>query len=136
MLQGKKGVWLKLPVDLAEFVPLAVKVQNFFHILGPNQSCHVLVGTINKIRSFSEDFTHGLSELCLQEGFKYHHAEESYLMMTYWIPDEPNMLPANASHQVGVGGFVINDQMEVNHMRTVLLIRWELVSEKLCVSEF
>jgi hypothetical protein len=72
VLQGKKGVWLKLPVDRAEFVPLAVK-----------------------------------------EGFKYHHAEESYLMMTYWIPDEPNMLPANASHQVGVGGFVINDQMEV-----------------------
>ena len=35
-------------------------------------------------------------------------------MMTYWIPDEPNMLPANASHQVGVGGFVINDQMEVS----------------------
>lgn len=26
MLQGKKGVWLKLPVDRAEFVPLAVKV--------------------------------------------------------------------------------------------------------------
>jgi len=73
---------------------------------------------------------------CLQEGFKYHHAEESYLMMTYWIPDEPNMLPANASHQVGVGGFVINDQMEVNHMCTVLLVRWGLISEKLCLSEF
>ncbi|GJN02159.1 hypothetical protein PR202_ga19483 [Eleusine coracana subsp. coracana] len=56
---GKKGVWLKLPVDRAEFVPLAVK-----------------------------------------EGFKYHHAEEAYLMLTYWIPDEPCMLPANASHQV------------------------------------
>ena len=50
---------------------------------------------------------------CLQEGFKYHHAEEAYLMLTYWIPDEPSLLPANASHQVGVGGFVINDQMEV-----------------------
>ena len=34
-------------------------------------------------------------------------------MLTYWIPDEPCMLPANASHQVGVGGFVINDQIEV-----------------------
>ncbi|KAL6634860.1 hypothetical protein ACP70R_027531 [Stipagrostis hirtigluma subsp. patula] len=69
---GKKGVWLKLPLDRSEFVPLAVK-----------------------------------------EGFRYHHAEESYMMLTYWIPDEPCMLPANASHQVGVGGFVINDQMEV-----------------------
>uniref|UniRef100_J3M045 Nudix hydrolase domain-containing protein n=1 Tax=Oryza brachyantha TaxID=4533 RepID=J3M045_ORYBR len=72
MFQGKKGVWLKLPVDRSEFVPIAVK-----------------------------------------EGFKYHHAEEAYVMMTYWIPEEPCMLPANASHQVGVGGFVINDQMEV-----------------------
>ncbi|KAK1684480.1 hypothetical protein QYE76_045328 [Lolium multiflorum] len=69
---GKKGVWLKLPVDRSEFVPIAVK-----------------------------------------EGFKYHHAEEAYLMLTYWIPEEPSLLPANASHQVGVGGFVINDQMEV-----------------------
>ncbi|TKW40687.1 hypothetical protein SEVIR_1G262100v4 [Setaria viridis] len=69
---GKKGVWLKLPLDRSEFIPLAVK-----------------------------------------EGFRYHHAEQSYLMLTYWIPDEPCLLPANASHQVGVGGFVINDQMEV-----------------------
>ncbi|KAF8768742.1 hypothetical protein HU200_007300 [Digitaria exilis] len=70
---GKKGVWLKLPLDRSEFIPLAVK-----------------------------------------EGFRYHHAEESYLMLTYWIPDEPCLLPENASHQVGVGGFVINDQMEVS----------------------
>ncbi|CAN6232709.1 unnamed protein product [Urochloa humidicola] len=69
---GKKGVWLKLPLDRSEFIPLAVK-----------------------------------------EGFRYHHAEESYLMLTYWIPDEPCLLPANASHQVGVGGFVINDRMEI-----------------------
>lgn len=54
----------------------------------------------------------------VQEGFRYHHAEQSYLMLTYWIPDdEPCLLPANASHQVGVGGFVINNQMEVNLSR-------------------
>jgi len=34
-------------------------------------------------------------------------------MLTYWIPEGPSMLPANASHQVGVGGFVINDKNEV-----------------------
>ncbi|KAJ0961876.1 hypothetical protein J5N97_029704 [Dioscorea zingiberensis] len=71
-LEGKKGVWLKLPLQRSELVPVAVK-----------------------------------------EGFKYHHAEESYVMLTYWIPDGPCMLPANASHQVGVGGFVINDKNEV-----------------------
>lgn len=52
----------------------------------------------------------------LQEGFQYHHAEARYVMMTYWIPNEPCMLPANASHQVGVGGFVMNDNNEVSHI--------------------
>ncbi|XP_060179923.1 nudix hydrolase 8-like isoform X2 [Lycium barbarum] len=54
-----------------------------------------------------------LSHWKVKEGFQYHHAERGYVMMTYWIPDEPYMLPSNASHQVGVGGFVINDKNEV-----------------------
>lgn len=69
---NKKGIWLKLPLENAELVPVAVK-----------------------------------------EGFKYHHAEPEYLMLTYWIPDGPCVLPGNATHQVGVGGFVINDNNEV-----------------------
>ncbi|XP_021768011.1 nudix hydrolase 8-like [Chenopodium quinoa] len=70
--KGKKGVWLKLPSEYSELVPMAIK-----------------------------------------EGFQYHHAESGYVMLTYWIPEGPCMLPANASHQVGVGGFVINDKNEV-----------------------
>ncbi|KAG7611854.1 unnamed protein product [Arabidopsis thaliana] len=71
--KGKKGVWLKLPVEQSELVPIAIK-----------------------------------------EGFEYHHAEKGYVMLTYWIPkEEPSMLPANASHQVGVGGFVLNQHKEV-----------------------
>uniref|UniRef100_A0A1J3H8B6 Nudix hydrolase n=1 Tax=Noccaea caerulescens TaxID=107243 RepID=A0A1J3H8B6_NOCCA len=71
--KGKKGVWLKLPVEQSELVPIAVK-----------------------------------------EGFEYHHAEKGYVMLTYWIPEEePCMLPGNASHQVGVGGFVLNQLKEV-----------------------
>lgn len=69
---GKKGIWLKLPLDKCDLVPIAVK-----------------------------------------EGFEYHHAEPGYVMLTYWIPEGPCMLPANASHQVGIGGFVINDNNEV-----------------------
>ncbi|XP_044476569.1 nudix hydrolase 8-like [Mangifera indica] len=68
----KKGVWLKLPLERSELVPIAVK-----------------------------------------EGFQYHHAEAGYVMLTYWIPEGPCMLPANATHQVGVGGFVINHNNEV-----------------------
>ncbi|MCH94870.1 nudix hydrolase 8-like, partial [Trifolium medium] len=70
--KGKKGVWLKLPLEQSDLVPIAVK-----------------------------------------EGFQYHHAEPGYVMLTYWIPEGPCMLPANASHQVGIGGFVINDNDEV-----------------------
>lgn len=30
-----------------------------------------------------------------------------------WLPDTKNQLPPNASHQVGVGAFVLNDKDEV-----------------------
>ncbi|XP_078443107.1 nudix hydrolase 2-like [Wolffia australiana] len=50
----------------------------------------------------------------VQEGFWYHHAEPSYIMLVYWIPSvEHNTLPANASHRVGVGAFVMNDKREI-----------------------
>ncbi|XP_059282648.1 nudix hydrolase 2-like [Lycium ferocissimum] len=72
-LKGKKGVWIKLPIELAHLVDAAVK-----------------------------------------EGFWYHHAEATYLMLVYWIPHEtPNTLPANASHRVGIGAFVLNDDGQV-----------------------
>ncbi|KAL4651827.1 hypothetical protein ACB092_01G189300 [Castanea dentata] len=54
-----------------------------------------------------------LSNWKLKEGFNYHHAESGYVMLTYWIPNEPSMLPASPSHQIGVGGFVLNNKREV-----------------------
>ncbi|CAK7339758.1 unnamed protein product [Dovyalis caffra] len=30
-------------------------------------------------------------------------------MLVYWIPETPDTLPANASHTVGIGAFVMND---------------------------
>lgn len=43
----------------------------------------------------------------VRQGFEFHHAEASYLMLCQWLPEnEPNVLPPNASHQVGVGAFV------------------------------
>ena len=42
-------------------------------------------------------------------GFEFHHAEPGYAMLCRWLPtDEPNMLPPNASHQVGIGAVVLN----------------------------
>lgn len=63
-------------------------------------------------------FFHGFSFVkdsmwVLQAGFKFHHAESEYLMLTLWLPDGPCTLPPNASHQVGIGAFVLNDKNEV-----------------------
>ncbi|XWS69964.1 hypothetical protein CRYUN_Cryun03dG0008600 [Craigia yunnanensis] len=54
-----------------------------------------------------------LVPIAIQEGFDYHHAEPGYVMLTYWIPNEPCLLPGTPSHQIGVAGFVINDKREV-----------------------
>jgi len=49
----------------------------------------------------------------MQEGFWFHHAEPKYLMLAFWIPEGAHTLPANASHRVGVGAFVMNEKREV-----------------------
>ncbi|KAJ6413589.1 hypothetical protein OIU84_006395 [Salix udensis] len=54
-----------------------------------------------------------LVEPTVKEGFRYHHAESDYLMLVHWIPDSPDALPANASHIVGIGAFVMNNKREV-----------------------
>lgn len=64
----KRGVWLKLPLDKAKFVPIAADM-----------------------------------------GFAYHHAEKNYVMMTHWLAESEDRLPANASHQVGVGCIVVHE---------------------------
>ncbi|XBI02054.1 hypothetical protein VPH35_130677 [Triticum aestivum] len=69
--QGIRGVWIKLPISLANLIQSAV-----------------------------------------EEGFWYHHAEETYLMLAYWLPNTPHTLPVNATHRVGVGAFVMNDKRE------------------------
>ncbi|PWA50532.1 bromodomain, NET domain protein [Artemisia annua] len=46
------------------------------------------------------------------EGFWYHHAEPSYLMLLYWIPETKNPIPGNASHIARVGAIVLNDKRE------------------------
>jgi ADP-ribose pyrophosphatase YjhB (NUDIX family) len=42
-------------------------------------------------------------------GFVFHHAEKDYVMMNHWLSEEENRMPANATHQVGVGCVVINN---------------------------
>ncbi|KAH1040985.1 hypothetical protein AAZX31_09G014000 [Glycine max] len=54
-----------------------------------------------------------LVEALVKEGFWYHHAEPKYLMLVYWIPESPSTIPANATHRVGIGSFVMNEKQEV-----------------------
>ncbi|KAK7289587.1 hypothetical protein RIF29_03335 [Crotalaria pallida] len=54
-----------------------------------------------------------LVETAVKEGFWYHHAEPSYLMLVYWIPKTGCTIPPNASHCVGVAAIVLNDKKEV-----------------------
>ncbi|XP_047974815.1 nudix hydrolase 2-like [Salvia hispanica] len=70
--KGKRGVWIKMPIELVSLVEPAVK-----------------------------------------EGFYFHHAEPKYLMLVHWLPSTPSTLPANASHRVGIGAFVLNEKNEV-----------------------
>nr|XP_011460062.1 PREDICTED: nudix hydrolase 2-like [Fragaria vesca subsp. vesca] len=70
--QGKKGVWLRLPIQQANLV-----------------------------------------EAAIQQGFWYHHAEPHYLMLVYWIPNSAHTLPENATHRLGIGAFLINQNREV-----------------------
>ncbi|KAK4767484.1 hypothetical protein SAY86_015234 [Trapa natans] len=50
----------------------------------------------------------------VEQGFRFHHAESDYLMLVNWIPrDIPSIIPANASHTVGIGAFVVNNERKV-----------------------
>ena len=50
-----------------------------------------------------------LSSTARKKGFVYHHCKDDYIMMTKWLPeDTPDKIPKHGSHQVGVGGFVLD----------------------------
>lgn len=118
-LQGKRGVWIKLPIEQVNLVEAAVKV-NTFPWLRPDaglaseklyfecETVRVVIG----VQSFRIPL-HNLVLLILQEGFRYHHAEADYLMLVHWILETTDTLPANASHRVGIGAFVMNSKRQV-----------------------
>ncbi|KAL3147960.1 hypothetical protein ABBQ38_014255 [Trebouxia sp. C0009 RCD-2024] len=54
-----------------------------------------------------------LIPIAVKHGFDFHHAERSHVMLTRWLPTSENTLPPNASHQVGIGAFVMNSKGEV-----------------------
>lgn len=77
---GKRGVWLKIPISKIDFTPIAVDM-----------------------------------------GFVMHHAESTYLMLTHWLSGDENKLPSNASHQVGVGCIVMNNEGTLVEVRPLAI---------------
>lgn len=91
--QGKRGVWLKVPISKA-------------HLVGPAAGASANGSSTGSNGESSQNSDAG--------GFQFHHAESDYVMMTRWLQEGvPSTLPPNASHQVGVGAFVINEKSEV-----------------------
>ena len=55
-----------------------------------------------------------LIPVAVKHGFGFHHAQQDYLMLTHWIADgEVNKIPDYASHYVGVGAVVVNENNEI-----------------------
>lgn len=49
-----------------------------------------------------------LVPIAIAQEFVPHHAEREYIMLAKWLANSENKLPANPSHQVGVGAFVFD----------------------------
>ncbi|KAG2394358.1 Nudix hydrolase [Vigna angularis] len=58
-----------------------------------------------------------LVDSAVKAGFRFHHAEPDYLMLVNWIANTPDTLPANSSHRVAIGAFVMNAKREESNGR-------------------
>ncbi|KAI9176494.1 hypothetical protein LWI28_003539 [Acer negundo] len=101
-LYGGVKVEIKEPMDLKLFASM----------LGTSLSHWRQQGKRGVWIKLSIEFSN-LVKPAVKEGFRYHHAESDYLMLVKWIPETSDTLPANASHHVGIGAFVMNDKGEV-----------------------
>jgi len=51
--------------------------------------------------------------IAVKYGFEFHHAIDDYMLLTQWLPEnEVSKLPHYATHFVGVGGVVFNDETD------------------------
>ena len=100
----------RLPLDRSKYIPLEVKVivmkQNYNWGLFV---CLVIHFDLRLVASFWSQTSTCLSVADIwfyfsfvQEGFRYHQAKESYMMLTYWVPEEP-YLPVASAYRLEVG---------------------------------
>ena len=88
--EGKRGVWVKIPLSRAELVPVAAKVS-------------ISMSTSHNLLFTDPFISLSLSlSLSLKLGFEYHHAQSDYVMMTVWLPaHEESTIPLYATHNIG-----------------------------------
>ena len=48
-----------------------------------------------------------------KHGFEMHHANKQHLVLVKWLPTTPSTIPQPASHYVGVGVAVIDEQNRI-----------------------
>jgi hypothetical protein len=46
-------------------------------------------------------------------GFQFHHAQSENAVLNLWLKDSPSLVPDFATHNIGVGGLVINSRNEI-----------------------
>ena len=86
--EGKRGVWVKIPLSQAELVPVTAKVS-------PKKA--LLFGAILSFYWYLVSFF-----FSFKLGFEFHHARSDYIMMTQWLPvNEESTLPLYATHNIG-----------------------------------
>lgn len=47
------------------------------------------------------------------QGFRFHHAQPDYVLLTRWLSESPSPLPKYGFTQIGVGGIVVNGRNQV-----------------------
>ena len=99
---GKRGVWVKIPLTQAELVPIAAKVS-------PKKKAFIWCSIMS---CFVEYYS-----LCFsfKLGFKFHHAHSDYVMMTQWLPvNEESTLPLYATHNIGTVKMILQCNVSIN----------------------
>lgn len=115
-LQGRKGVWIKLPMEHANLIEAAVKVNAKFVTYGSFWWTHKINESRPFYASYSISIYHGGSIFMLMRSDHFHKLSvllhfawrllvppcwtRDYLMLVHWIPNTAHTLPANFSHRV------------------------------------
>ncbi|XP_071951449.1 nucleoside diphosphate-linked moiety X motif 6-like [Antedon mediterranea] len=111
ILKGDVDRFNGITVDVSKLVTRQVEHHNFGVILADSiklwnkdeRSCAWLKVPI--------EYSH-LIKSAAEQGFKLHHAEGDYTMLTKWLGAGPSKVPMYATHQLGVSGFVLNERKE------------------------